>query len=295
MTDPLCQAVAAVGSDFSLPIGIHVHNDAELAVANSLSAVCAGARMIQGTINGYGERCGNANLISLIPSLEQKMEGNCLPEGGLQRITHVAHTVDEIANRTPWTNQPYVGRSAFAHKGGVHANAVMKNPRTYEHIEPETVGNQRRILVSDLSGRSSLMLKAREYDIDLDPNDPATQSILERLKVLEHDGYQFDGADGSFKLLVDRAMGTHPSYFTAHEVDVRVDLHQNGDGTGLLLTGGATARIKLEVGGVVAETKVPADNGPVNAMDKALRKLLDKFYPSLTEVELVDYKGLPQK
>jgi 2-isopropylmalate synthase len=289
MPDRVREIVAAARNRTALPLGIHAHNDADLAVANSIEAARAGAGMVQGTVNGYGERCGNANLVSIIPTLELKMGLPCLPPGRLGLLTKVSRTIDEIANRNPLEHQPYVGRSAFAHKGGVHANAVMKDPRTYEHVEPESVGNRQRVIVSDLSGRSSVLMKARELGIELDPDAPATMKVLDRLKELENEGYQFEGADASFKLLVDRLAGRHPNYFTLHKIDVNIDIKQE-DQSGLFnLDTAATASITLEVGDVHAQTKASGD-GPVNAIDNALRKLIDKFYPSLKEVSLLDYK-----
>jgi len=288
MTDDLQRAVLAVRAAFDRPLGIHTHNDADLAVANSIAAVTAGAVMVQGTVNGYGERCGNANLISVIAGLELKKGQRCLPEGKLSKLTHASRTLDEILNLTPKHNQAYVGSSAFAHKGGIHANAVMKDPRTYEHIEPETVGNHNRILVSDLSGKASVVMKARQFGVELAQDDPAIPVILEQLKRLENQGYQFEAADASFKLLVDGAKGRRPSYFVLHDIDVHVEM---SDGTLDVHAFDCVsrARIKLEIGGVVAETKAEGD-GPVHAIDKALRNLIDKFYPSLKKVELLDYR-----
>ncbi|MBI4918247.1 MAG: citramalate synthase, partial [Acidobacteria bacterium] len=223
MPHDIAVAVTRVLAEVPRPLGIHAHNDAELAVANSIAAVRAGVTMVQGTVNGLGERCGNANLVSIVPTLETKMGIPCLPAGRLARLTRVARTVDEIANRKPFMSQPYVGRSAFAHKGGVHASAVMKDPRTYEHIDPETVGNRHRVLVSDLSGRATVVLKARELGIELAPDDPAVDRVLARLKDLESEGYQFEGADASFKLLIDRMAGRHPRFFTLRSIGVNID------------------------------------------------------------------------
>ncbi len=289
LTPDVTRAVERVREEIDCLLGIHTHNDAELAVANSLAAVRAGVRVVQGTMNGYGERCGNANLVSIIPALELKQGCTCLPAGKLALLTHVAHTVDEIANRSPMQYQPYVGRSAFAHKAGIHANAVMKDRRTYEHIEPAAVGNRHRILVSDLSGKASVCLKAKEVGVDLSGDDAATEIVLNRLKYLESKGYQFEGADASFKLLVDQAMGYRPRYFTLHDLDVHVDLRNTEETERVGLDEFASARIKLEVGGVVAEARAEGD-GPVHAIDKTLRKLIDKFYPCLKKVCLLDYK-----
>ena len=280
-------AVRDVAGRFSVPIGIHTHNDGELAVANTLAAVRAGARMVQGTINGYGERCGNANLVSIIPALQLKMGMNCVSAEQLQRLRHVSRNMDELANRTPWSQQPYVGQSAFAHKGGVHVDAVNKNPRTYEHIDPESVGNERRILVSDLSGRANVELKARELGLDLDPKAPETRAILARVKELENLGYQFETAGASLKLMIDEALGKRARYFSLRDLTLNARIHEDLDD--LTETCDTTATLEIEVGGQVARTTTHG-NGPVHAMDKGLRALLDKFYPTLKSVRLVDYK-----
>jgi 2-isopropylmalate synthase len=289
LTQDLSEIVKKVASIIDIPLGIHTHNDAEMAVANSVAAVTQGVSMVQGTINGYGERCGNANLVSIIPALELKKGVTCLPKDKLHLLTHVSRSVDEIANRIPMAHQPYVGSSAFAHKGGLHASAVMKDKLTYEHIEPELVGNSNRILVSDLSGKASVRLKARDFGYDLEQDDPATGYVLSRLKELESKGYQFEGADASFKLLIEEATGQRPHYFTLHDLDVRVDITNDLENESAAYDCKAAARIKLEVGGVVAEARNEGD-GPVHAIDQTLRKLIDKFYPSLKKVNLLDYK-----
>ena len=279
----ITSAVHDVISRFKTPVGIHVHNDGELAVANSLAAVTAGAKMVQGTINGTGERCGNANLISVIPALALKMGIECIPRDKLVNLTRLSHTVDELSNRAPWTAQPYVGMSAFAHKGGVHVDAIKKDSRTYEHIEPELVGNTRRILVSDLSGKANIELKAQQFGVDL-TNTTQTREILARLKDLENKGYQFEGAEASFKLVIDEATGKRPTFFTLKKLEVSVELEDKSDGVA-----STTARIVVDVGGVTGETRT-VGAGPVNAMDVGLRNLIEKFYPSLKGVRLVDYK-----
>jgi 2-isopropylmalate synthase len=270
-------------------LGIHCHNDLECGVANTLAAVAEGATQVQGTINGYGERCGNANLVSIAPTLKLKMGFDCISDVQLSRLRHVSRNLDELANRSPWTQQPYVGQSAFAHKGGVHVDAVKKNSRTYEHIEPEAVGNERRILVSDLSGRSNVELKARELGLELDPKSPEMRSILAKIKELENLGYQFETAGASFKLMIDEALGRRLRYFTLRGLDVSARIRENHadflDQTGF----DTTASLEIEVGGQVARTSADG-NGPVHAMDQGLRALLDKFYPTLKSVRLVDYK-----
>lgn len=264
--------------------GIHTHNDGELAVANTLAAVRAGACMVQGTINGYGERCGNANLVSIIPLLQLKLGVACVSTEQLKTLRHVARSVDEISNRAPWTAQPYVGQSAFAHKGGVHVDAVKKDSRTYEHIDPELVGNHRRILLSDLSGRSNLELKAKELGLELDPKAQGTRTILEKLKQLEADGYQFESAAASFKLFVMECLGQRPEYFHLRDLEVQI-----GFGTAHAIENATRVRIEIGVGGEVAYTSARGE-GPVHAMDVGLRSLIDRFYPQLASVHLVDYK-----
>src|SRR5215510_9619814 len=265
------------------PLGIHVHNDAECGVANSLAAVSEGVNHVQGTINGYGERCGNANLVSIIPNLVLKMKVRCLPEGNLSELRDVSRFVSELANRQPWQHQPFVGDSAFAHKGGIHVSAVLKHPETYEHIDPELIGNHRRVLVSELAGQSNILWKAREYGIDLDRNTPDARRILEMLKRLEDEGFQFEGAEASFELLMERALGNHRPYFELSGFRVIVEEQQgNPDPV-------AEATVRLRVKGIEEHTAA-SGNGPVNALDHALRKALEDFYPNLREMVLLDYK-----
>jgi 2-isopropylmalate synthase len=265
------------------PLGIHVHNDTECAVASSLAAVGEGIGHVQGTINGYGERCGNANLVSIIPNLMLKMGLECIPRANLRELRDVSRLVSELANRKPWTAQPYVGDSAFAHKGGIHVSAVLKHPETYEHVDPDAVGNQRRVLVSELAGQSNVLWKAREYGIDLDKNTPDARRILEMLKRLEDEGFLFEGAEASFELLMERALGNHRPYFELG--GYRVIVEENaGDGEPV-----AEATVRLRVKGVEEHTAA-SGNGPVNALDHALRKALEDFYPSLREMALLDYK-----
>jgi 2-isopropylmalate synthase len=265
------------------PLGIHAHNDAECGVANSLAAVGEGIGHVQGTINGYGERCGNANLVSIIPNLMLKMGLPCIPEQNLQELRDVSRFVSELANRKPWPSQPYVGDSAFAHKGGIHVSAVLKHPETYEHTDPERVGNHRRVLVSELAGQSNILWKAREYGIDLDKNTPDARRILEMLKRLEDEGFQFEGAEASFELLMERALGNHRPYFDLDGYRVIVE-EDNGDEEPV-----AEATVRLKVKGIPEHTAA-SGNGPVNALDHALRKALEDFYPKLEEMVLLDYK-----
>src|SRR6266403_1939953 len=223
----LVEILREVKQAVKTPLGIHVHNDAECAVANSLAAVAEGVGQVQGTMNGFGERCGNANLVSLIPSLVLKLRVDCIPESSLRELRDVSRFVSELANRKPWDAQPYVGDSAFAHKGGMHVSAVLKHPNTYEHIDPAAVGNRRRVLISELAGKSNVLWKAREYGIDLDQETPETRRILDRLKQLEDEGFQFEGAEASFELLMERALGRHKPYFEldAYRVIVEEQSH----------------------------------------------------------------------
>ena len=270
--------------NFSAPLGIHCHNDAELAVANSIAAVEEGAGQIHGTINGIGERCGNANLVSVIPNLKIKLKIDCVTNEQLKKLREVSRFVDELANRKPWSHQPYVGDSAFAHKGGVHVSAVLKNRATYEHIEPETIGNHRRVLVSDLAGQASILYKAREFGVNLEAKDPVAKKIVQEIKELENKGYQFEGAEASFELLMARAMKKYRPSFKLLEFRVIDEKGEKRDGQPF-----SEATLKIEVDGKT-EHMVSQGSGPVNALDHALRKALERFYPSLRDVELVDYK-----
>ena len=263
--------------------GIHAHNDSDTAVANSLMAVEHGARQVQGTINGFGERCGNANLTSIIPGLALKMGYTCAAAKQLHRLTEVARFVNELANLPHHKYQPYVGSAAFAHKGGIHVSAVKRNPLTYEHIDPELVGNIRRILISDQSGKSNVLHKAKKFGLDLESTDPLVTTILKRLKELETQGFQYEGAEASFELLMRRAMGTMPSFFELKGFTV---LNRKGDQDGATQ---AEATIQIEVAGDTVHTAALGD-GPVNALDNALRKALTCFYPQLASVSLSDYK-----
>ncbi len=271
-----------VKQECPVPLGIHAHNDSEMAVANSLVAVESGILQVQGTINGIGERCGNANLCSIIPNLQLKMRRPALGDK-LTRLKAVSGFVTEIANLMPNKRQPYVGDAAFAHKGGVHIHAVLKNAATYEHIVPAEVGNRRRILVSDYAGRSGLLEKVEAYGISLTKNHAKLQELVETLKERESQGYQFEGAEGSFELLMRKAMGSHRSSFQLLGFRVIVEKKQEH---GMLLS---EATVMVQVGDAVEHTAA-VGAGPVNALDHALRKALEKFYPQLSEVKLLDYK-----
>ncbi|MEW6088031.1 MAG: citramalate synthase [bacterium] len=265
-----------------ISLGIHTHNDNDLAVANSLVAVKCGVNMVQGTINGYGERCGNANLCSIIPNLQLKLKINCLAERRLQMLTEVSRFVSELANLPHRENQPYVGKSAFTHKGGVHISAVRKHGATYEHIDPVLVGNARRILVSELSGQSTILSKAEKFGLDFTKNDPHVKEILKSVKKLEQMGYQFEGAEGSFELLVKKAMGKHRKFFDLESFRVLVEKRGSKD----ILS---EAVIRMEVDGE-RKYAVAEGDGPVNALDNALREILKDFYPQLKDMKLIDYK-----
>jgi 2-isopropylmalate synthase len=272
-----------VKREYAVPLGIHAHNDTEMAVANSLVAVEAGIVQVQGTINGIGERCGNANLCSILPNLELKMARPALGNRRLARLREVSGYVSEIANLMPSKHQPYVGDSAFAHKGGVHIHAVQKNPATYEHIVPGLVGNRQRMLVSDYAGRSGLLVKAEEYGIRLSKDNVKLKELLATLKELENQGYQFEGAEGSFELLMRKAIGRHKPSFELLGFRVIVEKREGGQAPI------SEASVTVKVGTAVEHTAA-VGAGPVNALDHALRKALEKFYPQLREVTLLDYK-----
>jgi len=264
-------------------MGIHCHNDSDCAVANSLTAVAAGASHVQGTINGLGERCGNANLCSIIPALELKRNLRCVPPGSLEHLTELSRFVYDLANIRPPNNQPYVGLSAFAHKGGMHVNAVRKNPRSFEHLSPENVGNQRRILVSELSGGDNIALKAAEMHIHLDSKSPEVRVILDELKKKEAEGYEYEAADGSFKLLVQKNLCEYRPFFDLK--GFRVIVEKRGPEEPCL----AEATVKVGVENDV-EIAAAEGDGPVNALDRALRKALTPFYPEIARVHLRDFK-----
>jgi 2-isopropylmalate synthase len=268
-------------------LGIHTHNDTGNAVASSILAVRAGARQVQGTLNGLGERCGNADLIAIIPTLQIKMGFETgLTAVDITRLTHVSRVLDERLNRAPLRNAPYVGESAFAHKGGLHVSAVEKDPRCYEHIVPELVGNHRHIVVSDQSGRSNILARFRDIGLDIDANDPKVARLLETVKAREFDGYAYDGAEASFELLAREAIDGLPEYFRCTSFRVIDERRWSAKGDLVTLS---EATVKLEVAGEQFMT-VEEGNGPVNALDAAMRKVLIPVYPQLADVRLVDYK-----
>ena len=275
--------IREVKKEIRVPLGIHVHNDTELAVANSILAVREGIRMVQGTINGYGERCGNANLCSIIPNLKLKMGIDCISDPQLERIREVSRFVSELANLPHPRYLPYVGDSAFAHKGGIHVSAIRKNVATYEHIQPERVGNHQRVLISDLSGESNILYKAAEFAIDIESKDPKIRKILTDLKRLENEGFQFEGAEGSFEILIKKALGQHRKFFDL--LGFRVIVEKKEEEAPSL----SEATIMVRVDDRIEHTAA-VGQGPVNALDHALRKALEKFYPELSEVKLLDYK-----
>ncbi len=272
-------------------LGIHAHNDTENAVANSLAAIRAGARQVQGTLNGLGERCGNANLVSLIPTLLLKPDYADVFEiriepSRLKQITQLSRTLDEILNRAPNRHAPYVGSSAFSHKGGLHASAVLKDPRTYEHVPPETVGNERRIPVSDQAGRGNLINRLYEMGLEINPADPRIAGLLERVKEKEFLGYAYDGADASLELLARRALGQVEAFFRVEGFRVSVERRHNALGEEISVS---EAVVKVIVDGERI-MNVGEGNGPVNALDNALRKDLGRFSRWLGDLRLVDYK-----
>lgn len=273
----------SLGSNRETPLqlGIHTHDDSGVAVANALAAVEAGVKMVQGTINGYGERCGNANLCSLIPNFQLKLGYDCIQDEQLARLTQASRTIGEIVNLAPNDRAPFVGLSAFAHKGGIHVSAVEKNPLTYEHLQPEKVGNCRRIVISDQAGLSNVLAKARTFGIELDRANPACRQILEKLKTLESQGYQFEGAEASFELLMRSALEQRQPWFEIQGFQVHCD--KVGEDCAALAT------VKLSVNGTNI-LEAAEGNGPVSALDSALRKALVNFYPSIAHFYLTDYK-----
>ena len=275
---------ALVCAKFKVPIGAHIHNDSGLAIADSVTAVQRGATHVQGTINGYGERCGNANLCAIIPILSLKLGLDCLVPGKLMEMTEVSRFVDEIANRVPNEQQSFVGRCAFAHKAGVHVDAMVKHPQTYEHVSPDTVGNTRRMLVSELSGGSTVVQKAKTMGLDLGKSSPEVKATLDKVAHLEHDGYSFEGAEASFELLLKKSLGLYRKLFDLK--GFRVIIEKRGPDE-LPIT---EATLKIAVDGREAFTVAEGD-GPVNALDNALRKALKQFYgKELAGIKLTDFK-----
>lgn len=282
ITSQVFEIVEDVRKIVKTPLGMHAHNDCEMAVANSVAAVQAGCAQVHGTINGYGERCGNANLISIIGTLKVKLGMNCVSDLALCELTEVARFVAEVCNMKLQDNQPFVGNSAFAHKAGVHVNAILKNPRTYEHMDPHLVGNHRRLLVSELSGKSTVIKKAEEMELGLEKDSTKSKKILETLQRLEHKGYHFEAAEASLELLIKRVLKKFKDFFDLEEFKVTIQKKKSGKMS-------SEAAIRLKVG-KVREHTVAIGDGPVNALDNALRSALKKFYPKVAEMHLIDYK-----
>ena len=282
LTSDLRERFHIASEQVKTPMGIHTHNDCEMAVANSIAAVQLGAVQVQGTINGYGERCGNANLCSVIPVLELKLGLHCIGRQNLKRLTEVSRYVSELANLHHRPDLPFVGESAFAHKGGIHVSAVMKEASTYEHVHPAVVGNKRRVLVSELSGKSNVIYKAKELGLKLDKSSPDAKVVVDKLKEMEHGGYQFEGAEASFEILFNKLVHHSREFF---ELDgFRVITEKKGANEPH-----SEAVIKLRVDGKEEHTAAEGV-GPVSALDRALRKSLTTFFPCIRDIRLTDYK-----
>ena len=267
-----------------LRVGIHTHNDSGLGVANTLAAVEAGASLVQGTINGYGERCGNADLVQVIPILQLKMGYSLVSGETLRRLSDLSRFIDDCANVRPDDRRPFVGRSAFAHKGGMHVSALLRRPDTYEHIDPELVGNRRRVLVSELAGASNLIFKAHEYGIPLERDTPVVGELVEKLKAMERDGYVFEGAEASFELLLRKAVGAHRPYFSPAGFELLSSKTTRSHDSPRV-----EAAVELEVDGETLRA-TGVGNGPVNALDNAVRNALGGVYPEIGRIQLSDYK-----
>ena len=285
MIDECRKAVSDVVKTFGkqVKIGIHTHNDSGLAVANSLIAVQEGAVHVQGVLLGFGERTGNANLSTIIPDLQCKMGYECIPQENIQKLTSICKRVSEITNISMNSQLPYVGSSAFAHKAGMHIDAVLKNPFAYEHITPETVGNSRVFLMSEVAGRSTIMEKIQKFAPNIQKSDPIVKEIIAKMKELEFQGYQFEGADGSFELLVRKMIGQYQPFFKLHYYQTNGSFPRPEEGVC------SCAQIKVEVDGQIEITAGEGD-GPVNALDIALRRALERFYPAVAKIRLVDFK-----
>lgn len=267
---------------FSVPIGIHCHNDNGMAVAGSIISVQAGALQVQGTINGYGERCGNANLCTIIPNLQLLMGYECISKASMSELTSIARSISEIANVDHYERAPFVGKTAFAHKAGMHADAVNKNTAAYELIDPETVGNERVFLMSEVAGRSAVLNLINKVEPSITKDSPETRKILEKLKEMEHEGYQYEGAESSFELIVRKVLGKYSPFFQLKEFKVMVNEPTMNDVN-------SSAMIKIKVGDQEEITAAEGD-GPVNALDNAVRKALVRFYPQISDIKLTDYK-----
>ena len=282
LTEDIRDRLLTVSRHIKTPLGIHTHNDSDMAVANSIIALRHGARHVQGTINGYGERCGNANLCSIIPNIELKLGMKAIGKEKLSQLTEVSRYVSEIANLSHRQDLPFVGKSAFAHKGGIHVSAVMKESSAYEHVQPEVVGNERRVLISELSGKSNVLYKAERMGLKIDKSSVGTQVVVNKLKEMEHYGYQFEGAEASFEILFNKLLEQHREFFELDGFRVITEKRGNREST-------SEAVIKLRVEGIEEHTAAEGV-GPVSALDHALRKSLTTFFPCIKDIRLTDYK-----
>ena len=282
LPEEVTKIVKEVKKKIKTPLGIHTHNDQDLAVANSLAAINAGCVQVQGTFNGLGERCGNADLCTIMAILETKMKKKSIPENKIKHLMDASYYISEVSNYTLSGNHPFVGHSAFAHKGGVHIDAMLKNPLAYEHVDPEIVGNHRRLLTSELAGKMPIILKAQKLNISLDKNSPEAKAIMQELQQKEHQGYQFEGADASFELFMKRRLKLYQPFFHLDGFKVFTDKKLDGS-----VTAGATVRLKVDGHDEMASIE---GHGPVEVLDKALRSALRKFYPNLEHMHLSDYK-----
>lgn len=282
MTDHIREGIRRAQAAVRIPLGIHVHNDCELAVANSLAAVECGVIHVQGTMNGYGERCGNANLCSIIPNLELKLDHTAIGKERLPLLANTSRFISQLANLPHRKDLPFVGESAFAHKGGIHVSAVMKDTATYEHIPPETVGNSRRVLVSELSGKSNLLYKVQEMQLTLNQKDEALKAALSRLKRLEHEGYEFEAAEASLRVLLETAAHGELEFFRIDNFRVLTEMRHTGEFN-------SEATVKIAIGDRLVHTVAEGD-GPVHALDRALHDALHRFFEPLRTVQLTDYK-----
>lgn len=282
LPEEIVSIMEVVARKVKTPLGIHCHNDSELGVANSLAALRSGAVLVQGTVNGIGERCGNANLMSILANAQLKMGFKIMPENKLKGLTALSHYVAEICNQNLLNNQPFTGRSAFAHKGGVHIDAMVKNQKTYEHLNPEQIGNTRHYLVSELGGRTNILLKSKELNLDLEKDAPETRKILDEVQRLENEGYQFEAAEASFELLVKKTLGKFKPFFEVQSVAVRSENIGSGNSK-------TVAEVKITAKGKEHFEAADGD-GPVNALDQAFRKALLGSYPEIESIHLTDYK-----
>lgn len=280
--DEIYEITKKVVDRFDVIVGIHAHNDCGMAVANSVMAVKAGATHVQGTMTGFGERCGNTNLSTVIPDLQLKLNYNCIPDENMKKLTHIAREVSEIANLKLNDRAPFVGKTAFAHKGGMHVDGVSKNSKSFEHIDPELVGNERKFLTSEVAGRTTILSMIQKIAPNIEKNSPETVKIIDRLKELEYEGYQFEGAEGGFELVIRKELGKYKPFFELETFKIVGDYPSD-------VGESATAMIKISVDGKKEITAAEGE-GPVNALDRALRKALEVFYPALSDVHLTDYK-----